>query len=185
MQTPKRFCIHCVWTWNNIVDINNLALFREFANLVQCYSANWSQTRGRKKISLSRLYESRKRGATVNKYALIEFITVCAAVKATGDPDSTLSLHSEFKLLSLSYLRYYNLIEYSLKMYYILIWNISIVLHAHIIIQVFFQRDGVAGSEGRFCLYVSLSLENFNLFFLQRLSNTVNYNSFLKEIIKT
>lgn len=137
------------------MDINNLALFREIANLVQCYSANCSQTRGRKKISLSRLYESRKRGATVNKYALIEFITVCAAVKATGDPDSTLSLHSQFKLLSLSYLRYYNLIEYSLKMYYILIWSITIVLHAHIIYRFFSKGRGwQVPREGFACMSV-------------------------------
>lgn len=94
---------------------NNLALFGGISNLVQCYSANWSQTRGRKKISLSSLYESRKRGATVNKYELIEFITVCAALEATGDPDSALTLHSQFKLLLLSYLRYCSLTEYSVK----------------------------------------------------------------------
>lgn len=94
---------------------NNLALFGGISNLVQCYSANWSQTRGRKKISLSSLYESRKRGATVNKYELIEFITVCAALEATGDPDSALTLHSQFKLLSLSYLRYCSLTEYTVK----------------------------------------------------------------------
>lgn len=94
---------------------NNLALFGGISNLVQRYSANWSQTRGRKKISLSSLYESRKRGATVNKYELIEFITVCAALEATGDPDSALTLHSQFKLLSLSYLRYCSLTEYTVK----------------------------------------------------------------------
>lgn len=94
---------------------NNLALFGGISNLVQRYSANWSQTRGRKKISLSSLYESRKRGATVNKYKLIEFITVCAALEATGDPDSALTLHSQFKLLSLSYLRYCSLTEYTVK----------------------------------------------------------------------
>lgn len=94
---------------------NNLALFGGISNLVQRYSANWSQTRGRKKISLSSLYESRKRGATVNKYELIEFITVCAALEATGDPDSALTLHSQFKLLSLSYLCYCSLTEYTVK----------------------------------------------------------------------
>lgn len=94
---------------------NNLALFGGISNLVQRYSANWSQTRCRKKISLSSLYESRKRGATVNKYELIEFITVCAALEATGDPDSALTLHSQFKLLSLSYLRYCSLTEYTVK----------------------------------------------------------------------
>lgn len=94
---------------------NSLALFREISNLVQCYSANWSQTRGRKKISLcvSTKVVSVERPSINN--ALIEFITVCATVKATGDPDSTLSLHSQFKLSSLSYLRYFNLIEYSVK----------------------------------------------------------------------
>lgn len=61
------------------------------------------------------MYESRKRGATVNKYELIEFITVCAALEATGDPDSALTLHSQFKLLSLSYLRYCSLTEYTVK----------------------------------------------------------------------
>lgn len=61
------------------------------------------------------MYESRKRGATVNKYELIEFITVCAALEATGDPDSALTLHSQFKLVPLSYLRYCSLTEYTVK----------------------------------------------------------------------
>lgn len=128
---------------------NNLALFGGISNLVQRYSANWSQTRGRKKISLSSLYESRKRGATVNKYELIEFITVCAALEATGDPDSALTLHSQFKLLSLSYLRYCSLTEYSVKdVNYILLGNITLVLHPRI--QNFLQGRGAREGGGRF-----------------------------------
>lgn len=46
---------------------------------------------------VSNLYGSRKRGATVSKYKLIEFITVCAAEKGS---DSMVTLHSPFQLLS-------------------------------------------------------------------------------------
>lgn len=109
------------------------------------------------------MYESRKREATVNKYELIEFITVCAALEATGDPDSALTLHSQFKLLSLSYLRYCSLTEYTVKD----------VLYSH---RKYYTsttsactefspgpggrgaKEGGAGSEARFCLYDRLSL---------------------------
>ena len=46
---------------------------------------------------VSNLYGSRERGATVSKYKLIEFITVCAAEKGS---DSMVTLHSPFQLLS-------------------------------------------------------------------------------------